>query len=277
MDIRGNKEHRAMIRESQLAAGQIAAGATALGKANHAATAFYHQAFFGLSIGIERMCKQVLIADYAIRHSGSFPDFKYIKNFGHILKGLIVACDEVGTRFEPDREHAKRPDDDIHKAVTDVLGEFANGTRYYNLDLLTGSSKQAADPVAEWWEKVGRLICARHYSAQAKQRDEANAQMIAAMLTGNAHIHHTSETGEHIGDPLTFARMTGPTKVTQEYGRMYVLQIVRWLYYLTRELAMTGGYTKKIPALFCFHEPYTIFNGSDRDFRKRKTYDASLR
>lgn len=275
MDIRDNPEHRAMIRESQLAAGQIAAGATALAKANHACTAYYHQAFFGLSIGMERVCKQILIADYAIRQGGRFPPFSEVKKFGHKLVDLIEACDEVGKRFATERSHPNRPASAIHQAILGVLGEFADGTRYYNLDFLTSSSKKAEDPVAAWWRRVGLPICERHYSARAQVRDAQQAQLLAAMLQDGVMIHHTSETGEHIGDFETFASMAGPTRVVQRYGKMYALQIVRWLQCLTFELAMTSGYEKQIPGLFCFHEPYSIFSGTDADFRTRMTFDVA--
>ena len=45
-------EWRALQREAQLAAEQLAAGVTALGRANHAQTGLYSQAFFGLSVGL---------------------------------------------------------------------------------------------------------------------------------------------------------------------------------------------------------------------------------
>ena len=66
-------EWRALQREAQLAAEQIAVGVTALGRANHAQTGLYSQAFFGLSIGMERTGKLIFIANYAIRNNGSLP------------------------------------------------------------------------------------------------------------------------------------------------------------------------------------------------------------
>ena len=62
---------RAVQREAQLAAEQAAHGVTVLGRANHAQTGLYTQAFFGLSIGLERMGKLIFLADHAIRSDGA--------------------------------------------------------------------------------------------------------------------------------------------------------------------------------------------------------------
>jgi hypothetical protein len=63
-------EWHALNREAQLAAGQIAIGITALGKANYADKGRYAEAFFGLSIGLERMAKLILIAGHCIENHG---------------------------------------------------------------------------------------------------------------------------------------------------------------------------------------------------------------
>ena len=64
-------EWHALGREAELSAEQIAQGVTALGKANHAQKGIYTQAFFGLSIGLERLAKLILLADHAISNSGA--------------------------------------------------------------------------------------------------------------------------------------------------------------------------------------------------------------
>jgi len=46
-------EWHALGREAELAAEQLAAGVTVLGRANHAQKGLYNQAFFALSIGFD--------------------------------------------------------------------------------------------------------------------------------------------------------------------------------------------------------------------------------
>lgn len=272
MSILGSNEHTAMIRESQLGAGQIAAGITALGKANHACTAFYHQAFFGLSIGIERLCKQIIVADHAINNKGVLPKFEDIKNYQHHLHKLVPACDEIGRRFKIEREHAVKPNTEIHDAIIVILAEFAAGTRYSNLNLLTGYQKSTQDPVARWWTEVGVPICDLHYSDEMRQRDEQQAQFATMFMDGIAAVVHTDESGDQISDFETFAKKAGPTAVVQRWGRRYVLQIVRWLVSLAYELSHEGGYGRQITALFCFHEPYSMFNLTDSHMLRKKTF-----
>jgi hypothetical protein len=52
----------AIDREGQLAAEQLASGVTILGRANHGLKGLYTQAFFALSIGIERLARAQSLA-----------------------------------------------------------------------------------------------------------------------------------------------------------------------------------------------------------------------
>src|SRR5262245_16310650 len=61
----------AVAREAALAAEHLGSGATILGKANYAHHAHYGQAFFDLTIGIERAAKLAFVVDYALDHGGS--------------------------------------------------------------------------------------------------------------------------------------------------------------------------------------------------------------
>jgi hypothetical protein len=53
-------EWHTLGREAELAAEQLAIGVTALGHANHTQKGLYHQAFFALSIGFERLANREL-------------------------------------------------------------------------------------------------------------------------------------------------------------------------------------------------------------------------
>jgi hypothetical protein len=77
------QQWHALGREADLAAAQICSGVTALGRANHAQKGYYTNAFFGLSIGLERLCKLIVLADYAIDNSGQFPGNSDLMKCGH--------------------------------------------------------------------------------------------------------------------------------------------------------------------------------------------------
>jgi len=64
-----NETWQALAREAGLAAEHLAIGISALGKANYAQHAYYGQAFFALTIGLERAAKLALVVDHALEHN----------------------------------------------------------------------------------------------------------------------------------------------------------------------------------------------------------------
>jgi hypothetical protein len=268
-----DSRHTAVIREAQLAAGQICHGVTALGNANHAQTALYAQAFFGLSIGLERMGKLIFIADYAIKNDGRFPtDEKELRRFGHDLSVLLPNCEAIAKTLNPSRSYADRPISPINEAVAEVLTLFATKLRYYNLGHLAGTVGDQRDPIALWWEKVGIPICQKHYTQRQRQKDEDWGDFLDQALGGSSVVVHTAEEGTSINSLSAMHRRAGATRVVQMYGRMYALQIVRWMGSTIFELSHTGAYEKRIEALLGMHEPFSIFHNEDHDLRRCKKW-----
>ena len=264
--------HQAIQCEAQLAGEQIAHGVTVLGRANHAQPGLYVQAFFGLSIGLERMCKLIFVANYTIAHSGHFPTDKDLRKFGHDLSSLLSNCEEIGKGLDPKRDYRDRPSDPIHQGIEEVLSLFATNLRYYNLNHLAGAAKNQRDPIALWWEKVALPICDKHYSQRQRKRDKAEAAEIERIIGGSSVVLHTSEDGQPIRDVPTFFARSRATRVVQKYGRLYTLQIVRWLSSIILELSYDGAYKKKIEALLGLHEPFVLFFNEDKLLRGRKTW-----
>jgi hypothetical protein len=264
--------HTAIIREAQLAAQQIGQGVTALGKANHAETGLYSQAFFGLSIGIERMGKLIFIADFAICNSGKFPDDKALRGFGHDISSLLPKCDAIGKTVDPERGYPDRPNDPINQGIEEVLTLFATKLRYYNLSHLAGSAVSQRDPIALWWEKVAIPICDRHYTQRQQEKDLAEAEIFEKLLGNNAFVMHTSEEGTPIRDMTTFVGRGKATRVVQSYGRMYTLQIVRWLESILHSLSHKGAYECRIEGLLGMYEPFARFHNEDRDLKRWKSW-----
>src|ERR1700744_6232637 len=89
-------EWHALRREVALVRHLVGSGVTALGRANYAdKKGEYYNAFFGISIGLERLAKLILVADHAISNSGQMPDEKVVKKFGHKLVALSNAADAI--------------------------------------------------------------------------------------------------------------------------------------------------------------------------------------
>ena len=73
-------------------------GATALGRANYAAPGLYSQAFFALSVGLERSAKLAIALDYAIDNDGEYPLARHYRTFGHKIDRLLAAVDQIARR-----------------------------------------------------------------------------------------------------------------------------------------------------------------------------------
>jgi hypothetical protein len=265
---------QAVQREAQLAAEQAAHGVTVLGRANHAQTGLYTQAFFALSIGLERMGKLIFLAHHAIRSGGAFPTDHDLRKIGHDLAPLLAKCEAIGGGLGQHRDYMARPFDTIHRGIEDVLSLFATKLRYYNLNHLTGVAQDQQDPVALWWEKVATPICDRHYSQQQREKDEASAVNIENILADSSLVIHSMETGEPILDVHTLVARGKATRVVQKYGRLYTLQIVRWLASIIFDLSHREAYEQRIKALLGLHEPFAIFLNEDKYLRDRKTWST---
>lgn len=267
-----SEHHRAVQREAQLAAEQIGYGVSILGKATHAETGRYTQAFFGLSIGMERMGKLIYVADHAITHGGVFPTDKDLRDIGHDITSLLNKCEEIAMRLDPDRRFPDRPRDPIHLGIEECLSLFAKTLRYYNLNHLVGSSTGQKDPIALWWEKVATPICDRHYSQKQRERDEANGEFMDLVMGEHSLVLHTAEDGQPITDLKTFFGRGIATRIVQKYGRMYTLQIVRWMTSVIMDLEHEGAYKHRIDALLGLYEPFTMFFNENRHLRDWKRW-----
>jgi hypothetical protein len=272
-----SREFIALLRESGIAAELLASGVTALGKANAAQHGWYNQAFFNLSIGLERAVKIVMVINHCLEHSGTFPSDKDLRTYGHDIKGLLEHADVISQQRRAGEEYATLPSTDIHKGIIETFSEFANATRYYNLDLLVlGKGKAFRDPLAAWIIRVGNPILKKHYSARRQDADKKRAEALEQVIGSRALIRHHTESGTPINSVERAALHSAETKVIQKYGQLYVLQIIRFLAYLISDLTYQAheGRLAKIPYL---NEFFTIFINGDAYFKSRRTWSIYRR
>lgn len=273
-EILRDNSWRAVQRESQLAASEVAHGVTVLGRANFAQPGLYTQAFFGLSIGLERMGKLVFIADHAIRNRGRFPTDQDLRTIGHDLGALLAQCDAIGAHLDQNRPFASRPTDPIHMAVEYVLSHFARTLRYYNLNYLAGSHGGQVDPIALWWDRVAAPICKKHYSQRQRKADDMDGALLKTMFADAAIFLHSAEDGHPMTDAQELYTRGRASRIVQRYGQLHVLQITRWLTSMLFTLAHEGAYVHQIQSLLGLNEPFVIFYNEDDYFRGRKTWSV---
>lgn len=268
-----NEQWQALAREAGLAAEHLAIGATSLGRANYAQTAYYGQAFFALTTGMERATKLAFVIDYALEHNGSFPAHSALRRYGHDLRKLLDDADKIAERIGLDAE-GRLPRTIVHEGIVKVLSDFAsNITRYYNLDLVTGDPRavQQDDPIRAWFDLVVTPILSTHYTNHQHDKHQRNARKMEDILGGYASVYHHSEQGEVINTVFEASLHTGVTEFARPFARMYVMQIARFLSRLLIELgwASYGLKTETVPDMSDF---FAIFNNADNYFKRRKTW-----
>jgi hypothetical protein len=260
----------ALLNEAALAAEAVAFGATVLGRANYAQKGYYAQAFFSLSVGLERCGKLVLALDHALDSGGSFPSKKTLITYGHDLVKLLAKTNATANkRGFP----AQRPATSIHDGIVSTLSDFAtNVTRYFNLEFIAGDQPATSQdsPVATWYRKVSEPIAAAHYGGERRQRDDAKAHAMEAMTGGFTTVRLYSEEGDLIDSVFEGSRRTAERNAVAPWERMYVMQFGRYFGSVLSGLAdeaRSAGLL--VPHLSEF---FAIFNNDDPDFRSRKTW-----
>lgn len=266
-----NANWQALSREASLAAEQMGMGVTALAKANYAHHAHYPQAFFALSIGMERTAKLALLIEHAIQNKGSFPDNQQMRRYGHDLQTLLLAADQIVSVSGKVR---RLPTDAVHLAIVGTLSEFAtNITRYYNLDFLTNAPgvQTREDPIAKWFRTVVSPVIEQHVPVHKRQQIEHNARVMQQLMGPFSTVLHHAENGTELTSVGATSMQTGLLESALPYVRLHVLQIVRFLGSVMSELGYQAHVIglKDIPHL---SEYFAIYNNDDSMLKSRKIW-----
>ena len=269
-------EWKALHREASLVRQLIGSGATALGRASYGSGfGEYYTAFFGLSIGIERLAKLILVADYALDNEGALPNQSVVRQYGHDLKALIRKVDQIASRRNISVPHLS-PTDPICAAVIDCLDAFsaASKGRYANFEAIGNPAFDPSDePVNKWWNEVIEPILERHYRGKkAEAGVKQRAAIINAMMGNSTVVLFTNETGNVMSDLTTASERTGQTKWAQKYGRFYTLAVVRWLSHIFSDLTRHAGYQDGFESLFGHYEFFITYTVDDSSLRTRKVW-----
>ncbi|WP_029689141.1 hypothetical protein [Thermoanaerobacter sp. A7A] len=264
----------ALKREAELAAEHLAIGVTALGKANYAQQAYYYQAFFALSIGLERAAKLALVVDYVLENKGAYPSNKEIRGYGHNLKELLDRVDQIAERRGLSGTEGRLPRSEIHVEIIEILSDFAtNVTRYYNLDFVTGNpfTAQRTDPIQAWYVKVTLPILNKYYKPHYMRQQEQKAKLIEQLIGKSTLVLFHDETGNTLDSVYEASIQATITKIAIRYTRMYVLQIIR---FIARTLCELGNiaYTERLEDIPYLNDIFGIFNNSDEYFKNRKNW-----
>jgi hypothetical protein len=268
-------EWHALRREAALVRHLVGSGATALGKANYADNiGEYYTAFFGLSVGLERLAKLILVADYTISNGGQMPDQTVVRKFGHKLVELTDAADAVAQKNKLTLAYP-RPTDAISAKIVECLDAFADASRgrYANFATLDDPSLRHEEPIHKWWNEVAELILKKdYYGSKSQERTEAQAKAVDALMSPVSTVLYFKETGEAMQDVLSSSIRTAQTDIVQRSARYHALTIVRWLAGMFSDLAHSACCAHKIDAFFGVWEYFQIYTVDDDFLKSRKVW-----
>lgn len=269
-------EWQALHRESMLAQGLMCSAANAIGRAGYADNlGEYYTAFFGFSLGIERLAKLCIVTDHALHHNGKLPSPKVVSSHAHKIEGLV---DEVKALLTKNnlRPRYSFPDLPVCQSIIACLHSFAEARegRYANFDALGGASYDPTlEPINKWWTDVASPILAQHFHGTAVQaRAKQNAAMMQAVLGPNAYVAHTDENGQIMSDLEAASYRTAEMKIVQKFGRYYTLLVVRWLASAFKQLAWKASLDAQMVAFFGHWELFYTFTTDDHFLRDRKVW-----
>lgn len=224
-------------RECALAAMSIGQGLTMIRKYDFVKHAYGNQAFFMLSVGLERLLKIIIIYNHRRTNQNTFPNNAELKKAGHDIKGLynkaIIIADEIG---KPELYRAIK-EDPISDLIIECITDFANKARYYNLDMLTDHQNFSDEPLRAWNKKINKIIVERHYRHNEKKANAINA--ITKAVGDYFLVSFDDEEGKEINNLHDFYLEGMTAEIKRKYSMFYIYCIVRFfcnlLWHLDKE------------------------------------------
>jgi hypothetical protein len=169
-------------QEGHLISSCLTTGLTELRSAHvHNKGAFY-SALLNLSVGTERLLKAAIIIDHILKNKLSVPTRKQLKGYGHNLLQLHESC--VAISQAEFRQVPPLADMETNsREIFTLLNDFAQATRYHNLDALSSPSS-SKDPLVQWNE-ILHAILKIDVSTKSKARIVATGSAIAGAISEN--------------------------------------------------------------------------------------------
>ncbi|HEX8465480.1 MAG TPA: hypothetical protein VF627_12760 [Abditibacterium sp.] len=239
----------------------IGMGLTQIRRYHFAHPGFFYGGLLSFVSGVERLAKLILLYDYRLDNSNSYPTDRFLKDIGHKITDLITKAREINTKrgFANDESIL---DDEILKRMIVFLTDFATQSRYYNLDYLSGRVQPHDEPLARWDNEIASLIVQRHHRSTV-ERQELQNQM-ADLLKEFAWVQHTAEDGSEINSMAGMLQHSELIPVKQRYSMFYLYQIAHFLSELLSDLEFTGGFNP------CLREFFMLYQNDDRAYILRK-------
>lgn len=268
-------EWHALGREASLVRHLIGSGATAIGRANYAdKMGEYYTAFFGLSVGLERLSKLILVAHYCIENEGKMPNEQVVRKFGHKLIDLTREVENISEKMQLSLEYS-RPTQEIPQKILECLDSFADARRgrYANFASLENPNLTNNEPINKWWGEVAECILKKHYYGKVTQRRvESSAELTDAIMSPFTMVMHTNESGNTMLDVKSATIRTSQNAIVQKWGRYHSLSIARWLAIVLSKLSHVACYEHGIDGFCGLDEYFYSYTVDDTFLKTRKVW-----
>lgn len=209
------EEGKLLLNEAGLSSTCIGQGLTILRKAHFTKKWNYYQAFFLLTIGIERLLKIIIISKYR-SDNNCFPNNSFLKEIGHDIKKLISLVDS----YTLNQNDYKILEDPLQLDIIEFFTKFAKGSRYYNIDQLTGQTGQS-DPLADWKEIQTKIKI-----QQGLFSEPLPSELVDKLNNVFRFIHH-DENGKLISNSQQFFLDRNVIDKIQGYSIYYIWRIIK--------------------------------------------------
>ena len=252
-----SKEVILLLKETGLAATSIEQGLNALRKAQFSNKKLYYQAFFLLSIGVERILKLIVIVNNLVTKD-RFPENNELKEYGH---NIIELFNKVTNEIRPDEDFLSQ--NEIYLPILKFLSDFAKGSRYYNLDTLSGKNGRK-DPLHEW-NKIQIYIKGKHCKVKLSEFE----MHIIESIENSAIIHFHDESDIPITTGTDFFIESKLANQVQGFSVLYLYKIID---YLITILIQRSNEKRMLPE---YQEFFRLFNNrymTDADIKKKKDW-----
>ena len=221
------KEEKLMLLEGSLTLATLAEGLDCLRKANIYKKGLYYQAFLSLSIGIERLLKIIIIYEYRIENNGKFPENKYLKEIGHDLYKMFKIV------------LPKLLEDDMYNLVINFLNNFAQNTRYYNLDILTGKNVNLLNPLEEW-KNIEDYIWKKYNNNTKTIKSDLDNSSIINYINEHSYILFFDMKGNQINNFKDVIDENKMNDIIQGYNVLVFYKIIKLLARILSDLERTN-------------------------------------
>lgn len=221
-----SKATNLLAKETDLCATCLNQGLTTLRLSDFTQKGNYYSSFFSLTIGIERLLKLIFIINTIVKDN-KFPDNKALKNtYRHNIQKLIQ---EIVTDIRPNDSFIQS--DEIYPKLIAFFSEYAESSRYYNLNMLTGDQNNN-DPL-HVWNDIQTIIKSRHVKEKVNDKN----YLLAASMNSFSKVLMTDERDNEITDMFKLFENSNNIDKIQGYSVLYIYRLISYLVELFIETA----------------------------------------